>query len=420
MKPCSTKVTMWPIDRVVPYINNAKSHPPEQVDKIAGSIAEFGFDQPIVVDGDGIVIKGHGRLLAARKLGLSSVPVLVRTDLTPAQVKAARIADNRVAQSPWDNAMLALDIGELKALDVDLGVLGFDPAELGALLAPPATVGLVDPDDAPEPPADPVTRLGDVWLLGRHRLVCGDSTDADTVARCLNGARPHLMVTDPPYGVEYDADWRNKALKMGKVTKDGRAVGKVRNDDNADWSAAYALFPGDVAYVWSPPGPLQDVFYHSLIDSGFEIRAQIIWVKSQFVIGRGHYHGEHEPCWYAVRSRAGATGHWQGARDQSTVWRIDKPRKSETGHSTQKPVECMRRPIENNSARGDAIYEPFSGSGTTIIAAEQTGRRAYAIELEPKYVDVAVRRWQTFTGLAATLEGDDGAFDDFLLCLSAT
>jgi DNA modification methylase len=228
------------------------------------------------------------------------------------------------------------------------------------------------------------------------------------VALLLGDVKPHLMVTDPPYGVEYDANWRNEAFRADGSPANGRAIGKVKNDDRADWREAWALFPGEVAYVWHAPGELQLSVADSLRASGFELRTHIIWAKNSLVIGRGHYHMQHEPCWYAVRK--GGTGHWQGDRTQSTLWAIDKPKKSETGHSTQKPVECMRKPIENNSAPGDAVYEPFSGSGTTIIAGEQTGRRVYAVELNPPYVDLACVRWQTFTGKTATLDGDGRTF----------
>lgn len=215
------------------------------------------------------------------------------------------------------------------------------------------------------------------------------------------------MVTDPPYGIEYDAEWRNNALRADGTPIAGRAVGKVLNDDQADWREAWALFPGEVAYVWHAVNK-SNIVADSLLACGFDIRAQVIWAKNQLVIGRGHYHPKHEPCWYAVKK--GGTGHWQGDRKQTTLWEINKPQKSETGHSTQKPIECMRRPIENNSQPGDAIYEPFSGSGTTIIAAEQTGRRCYAMELSPQYVDVAVRRWQQFTGKTAVLESTGHPF----------
>jgi DNA modification methylase len=216
------------------------------------------------------------------------------------------------------------------------------------------------------------------------------------------------MVTDPPYGVEYDADWRNKAMRADGTAIAGRATGKVLNDDKADWREAWALFPGDVAYVWHA-GLFAGVVADSLVACDFKLRSQIIWAKSNFAIGRGDYHWHHEPCWYAVRE--GKTGHYGGDRKQTTLWQIAKPQKSETGHSTQKPVECMKKPIENNSSPGQAVYEPFSGSGTTIIAAEQTGRCCYAIELNPAYVDVAVKRWQEFTGQQATLEATGETFE---------
>ena len=249
---------------------------------------------------------------------------------------------------------------------------------------------------------------GDVWLLGQHRLMCGDATDPRDVARVLNGVLPHLMVTDPPYGVDYDPDWRNHAARysrgMGNVIG-GTALGRVSNDDRADWRDAWALFPGEVVYEWHPPGPLQVAHHNALTAAGFQVRAQIIWAKSHLVIGRGNFHLQHEPCWYAVRE--GGTSHWQGDRTQSTLWTIDKPMKSETGHSAQKPVECMRRPLVNNSRAGEAVYDPFIGSGTTIIAAEMTGRVCHAIEINPAYCDVTVRRWQAFTGLDARLEYGD-------------
>jgi DNA modification methylase len=380
------------------------------VAQIAASIREFGFTNPVLVDGDRGIIAGHGRVLAARKLGLNEVPVIELTHLTEAQRRAYVIADNKLAlNAGWDMDLLKVELGGLQADGFDLGLTGFSGDELAGLFAE-STDGLTDPDEAPEVPVDPVSVLGDVWLLGRHRIVCGDCTDALVVDKALNGVKPHLMVTDPPYGVVYDADWRNKAMRADGSPIAGRAVGKVLNDDRADWREAWALFPGDVAYIWHA-GNMAHIVADSLLASGFGIRAQIIWAKSQFVIGRGHYHPHHEPCWYAVREKQGATGHWNGDRKQSTLWQIDKPRKSETGHSTQKPVECMKRPIENNSSPGQAVYEPFSGSGTTIIAAEMTGRSCHAIELNPAYVDVAIKRWQDFTGQQATLEADGRAFD---------
>ena len=402
------EISLRQVAALVPYARNSRTHSDAQVAQIAASIREFGWTNPVLIDGADGIIAGHGRLLAARKLGLTEVPCIVLDHLSETQKRALIIADNKLAlNAGWDSEMLGLELQELAAEDFDMGLVGFTDDELAALIAE-KTEGLTDPDETPEPPADPVSVLGDVWVLGKHRIVCGDSTDADTVAKCLNGVTPHLMVTDPPYGVEYDADWRNKAMRIDGTAIGGRAVGKVENDDRADWSEAWALFPGDVAYVWHA-GNMAHTVAESLTKTGLNIRAQIIWNKSVLVIGRGDYHPKHEPCWYAVRK--GKTGHYVGGRKQTTVWDIDKPRKSETGHSTQKPVECMKRPIENNSSAGQAVYEPFSGSGTTIIAGEMTGRSIHAIELNPAYVDVAVIRWQEFTGEKAVHE-DGRLFDD--------
>lgn len=343
--------------------------------------------------------------MAAQELGLEEVPVMVARSWSEKQKRAYVLADNKLAENAgWDSKMLALELGDLRGMGVDLALIGFSKSEVSNMTG---GGGKTDPDEVPPPPAVPVTEPGDIWLLGDHRIICGDSTDAATVERLLAGAAPHLMVTDPPYGVEYDPDWRNRADRANGKAYGASAVGTVENDDRADWSDAYLLFPGDVAYVWHPAGALGLVFGSTLQACGFDIRMVVIWAKQQFPIGRGHYHVQHEPCYYAIRKKAGATGHWNGDRKQTTLWQIDKPRKSETGHSTQKPVECMKRPIENNSRPGDAVYEPFSGSGTTIIAAEMTGRRCYAIELSTAYVDVAVKRWQAFTGKDAVHE--DGA-----------
>jgi DNA modification methylase len=289
-------------------------------------------------------------------------------------------------------------------LDFDIALTGFDEGEIDALLAESTPQGNTDEDEVPEEPEDPVTRIGDVWLLGRHRVRCGDSTSADDVAALLNGVEPHLMVTDPPYGVNYDADWRNHT---GNMARSARAIGKVQNDDRVDWSEAWALFPGDVAYIWHA-GNKANTVADSLIKCGFKMRAQIIWAKNNIVISRGDYHPKHEPCWYAVKGK----GHWQGSRKESTLWQIDKLMKSETGHSTQKPVECMRRPIVNNSAPGQPVYDPFLGSGTTLIAGETEGRPVYGMEIDPKYCDVIVTRWQEFTGKDAVLESSGQTFNE--------
>ena len=395
-------LTHWPADNVerravadlIPYERNARTHSPEQVNQIAESMREWGWTVPILVDEGGQIIAGHGRLAAARKLDLDDVPVMVAKGWSDAQKKAYSIADNQLAlNAGWDMDLLHLEFKDLQEWGFDGDLTGFPGID--DLLAN-RTEGLVDPDDIPE--AECISEVGDVWELGRHRLMCGDATSKQDVDTLLDGAAPHLMVTDPPYGVEYDAKWRTNA----GLQKTG-AHGKVSNDDRADWREAWALFPGDVAYCWSPPGTDQFQHYQSLVAAGFDIRMQIIWAKSRLVIGRGHYHVQHEPCWYAVRD--GKTGHWQGSRKESTVWQIDKPMKSETGHSTQKPVECMRKPVMNNSSANDAVYDPFMGSGTTIIACEMEARICFGMELNPEYVDIAVKRWEQFTGREAVRHG---------------
>lgn len=433
-----------PLDELVPYDRNARKHSAAQVDKIVASIREFGFTNPLLVDvaaGKGIVA-GHGRRMALRKLFKAGevirtpggrelpkgmVPFIDCSGWSDAQRRAYVIADNRLAEdATWDEELLA---EELAALDkdggLDLSVTGFEMGELDKILGRIQRGGAADgEDDVPDVPVVPISRAGDLWLMGPHRLVCGDSTSAASVSRLLNGVVPLLMVTDPPYGVKYDPKLRTDA-GYGSA---GQANGVVQNDDRADWREAWALFPGDVAYVWH--GALHaGVVQASLEASGFAVRSQIIWVKQRPVFSRGHYHWQHEPALYAERTgegdhgaeivhdhelgayvvRVGRTGHWNGDRRQSTVWQIDHM-KNDTGHGTQKPVECMRRPIVNNSSPGQVVYDPFLGSGTTLIAAETEGRACYGSELWPAYVDVIVRRWQEFTGLEATLDGDGRTF----------
>jgi DNA modification methylase len=400
--PNPLAVTYRPVASLIPHARNARTHSETQVAEIAASIRAFGWTNPILVDEADGIIAGHGRLLAARALGMAEVPVIVLAGLSAAQKRALMIADNKLAlNAGWDEDLLGIELGELQAIGFDLALTGFSDLEVLRLTSR-GHKGLTDPDDVPAVPERPVSRAGDVWTMGKHRLVCGDATKTEDVERCLNGVKPHLLVSDPPYGVSYDPSWRSKLADNPASL----ATGKVLNDDRADWREAWALFPGDVAYVWH--GALHAaVVAESLIAAGFAIRSQIIWDKTRLVIGRGDYHWAHEPAWYAVRK--GKTGHWSGDRKQSTVWAIEH-RRSETGHGTQKPVECMKRPIENNSSPGQAVYEPFCGSGTTIIAAEMTGRSCHAIELDPAYVDVAVRRWQAFTGMEAVLEADGLAF----------
>ncbi len=401
-------VEHWPTERLVPYVRNPRKND-EAVDRMCAAIREFGFRIPIIARSDGTVVDGHLRLKAAQRLGLAEVPVALADDLTETQIKAFRLLANRsAAWAEWDDELLVLELKDLDDLGYDLELTGFDARELKSLLEDDPATGLTDEDAVPEPPADPVTRPGDLWLLGPHRLLCGSSTVATDVERLLAGKAPHLMVSDPPYGVEYDPTWRNQAGVSAT-----KRTGKVANDDRADWREAWALFPGDVAYVWHAAIHATTVA-ESLVACGFDIRAQIVWSKNRFALGRGDYHWQHEPCWYGVKK--GGKSHWQGARDQSTLWSIAPAGDEDaaTPHGTQKPVEVMRRPIINNSESGDLVYEPFCGSGTTLIAAETVGRCCLALELDPAYCDVIIRRWQDFTGNIAVLDGNGQTFENLM------
>lgn len=397
------KVSIKPLKDLIPYARNSRKHSNAQIDQIAASMREWGWTNPVLVDENNTILAGHGRVMAAQKLGIENCPVIIAAGWSDDKKRAYVIADNKISEnSSWDEDLLKIEIDDLGGFDVSL--LGFSDKEITQLLQ---NVQSVDgEDDVPEISDRVASSMGQVWLMGNHKIMCGDSTNADDVRRLLSNVRPTLMVTDPPYGVEYDASWRNKLNGRSDT-----ANGKVLNDDQADWSAAYRLFEGDVGYIWHATS-FQHVVYKGIIESGFEVRANIVWVKNKFAISRGHYHYQHEPCFYICRK--GKSANWMGDRKQSTVWNIDKNKKSETGHSTQKPVECMRRPIVNNSSPGQVVYEPFSGSGTTIIAAELTGRSCYAIELNPDYVDVAVKRWQTLTGGEAVDSITGVSFNDLL------
>jgi DNA modification methylase len=402
-------IEIWPIDRPRDYPKNARKWSAQAVEKVAASIRAYGFRQPVVVDTHEVIAIGHLRRAAGRFLGLTEVPVHVARDLSPAQIRGLRLADNRTNQeASWDEDLLASEIVDLSNLDFDLSLTGFDVHELDALLRDPMTDERAD--QIPPLPDVAATRLGDLWICGEHRVVCGDATSTDAVMRLLGERKPFLMATDPPYGVSYDPMWREDA-GLGRL----RQTGKVANDDQVDWTAAYKLFPGDVAYVWHAGVHAGEVAA-GLKSVGFEIRAQIIWSKQHFAMSRGHYHWGHEPCWYAVRN--GGRANWCGDRTQSTIWQVqnlnpmggDRDEKA-TGHGTQKPVELMRRPIVNHTKRGDAIYDPFLGSGTTMMAAELTERFCLGIDIDPRYVDLALIRWQEFTGQEATLDGHGRTFE---------
>lgn len=398
------------IEDLVPYARNARTHSPSQISKLAGSIKEFGFLNPIIISEDGGILAGHGRVMAAEKLGLKEVPCITESHLTEAQKKAYILADNRLAlDAGWDEELLKIELQELKDLDFDIDMIGFSEDEISEYLSDlQSDQDLIEDCSAPEEEqvidenVPVITRLGDIWLLGDHRLICGDSTDPETIKRLFDGDNPNLMVTDPPYGVQYDAN-KNKTTRLDRR-------GAVLNDDRADWEDAYRLFKGNVAYVWHASST-SDIFITNLKNCGFEITSQIIWNKSNTSFGFSNYKWKHEPCIYATRGNH----NWQGDLTQTTVWDIQNistlKDEGSWGHGTQKPIECMARPIRNNSTVGEYVYDPFCGSGTTIIAAERTKRKCLAVELSQKYCDAIVRRWQSETGRKAVRKQDGLEFD---------
>ncbi len=395
------KITHRSISELIPYAKNARTHSDEQVAQIAASIREFGFTNPVLLDGDSGIIAGHGRVAAARKLGMDVVPCIDLAYLTDTQRRAYILADNKLAMNAgWDTDMLGLELGELNGEGFDLSLIGFSDLELQGLLVD-RTEGLTDPDEAPEPPADPVTVAGDMWACGKHRVLCGDSTVATDVETLLAGVVPLLMVTDPPYGVKYDPKQRRRIDNV--PTK--RTYMDSGKDTELSYSAAWALFPGNVVYVWHSDKQIIDMGV-SLKKCGFDLRQQIIWAKETLTITRTQYKYQHEHCWYAVKNNA----NWHGPNNSTTLWQIKKVN-AETNHGAQKPVECMRRPIVNNSAPGQPVYDPFLGSGTTMIAAEMEDRQCLGLEIAPEYVDVIVKRWQDFTGEQATLLSHEESLD---------
>jgi DNA modification methylase len=407
------RVEHRPLELLIPYANNPRVHSEADVAKIAASILKWGWTNPLLVDENGVLIVGHGRVAAAVKLQLTSIPVIVAHGWSDDEKQAYRLADNELAaRASWDPDLLRSELRDLKFGGFDLELIGFEPNRLEDILAGLGSSSLTDPDSTPEVPQNPVTQSGDVWVLGDHRIGCGDSTCAADVEPVLAGSRPDLMVTDPPYGVEYDPSWRGRR----RVSSGRLAEGKVLNDDRAEWRQAYALFSGDVCYVWH--AAMQgDVVAVGLAACGFQLRAQIVWAKQHFTLSRGDYHWKHECCWYAVRE--GKTSHWQGDRTQTTIWEIsngnpfgNRQREQSWGHGTQKPVECMRRPIVNNSRPGQRVYDPFLGSGTSLIAAEMTGRSCCGLEISPSYVDIILRRWQAFTGRTAIHQASGQSFDE--------
>lgn len=433
------EIQIWPIDRLVFYVRNPRKND-AAVDRMCGSIREFGFKIPVLVRGDGEVVDGHLRLKAARKLGITEVPVILCDEWTPAQVKAFRLMVNRsVTWADWDEELLALELQELNAADFDLSLTGFNPGEIDGLLAIPDEERA---NEAPPVPDNPVSRPGDLWICGGHRVLCGDSTRPEDVARLLGERKPILMVTDPPYGIELDSEWRDRAglnsapgerrtpaLRVAakanpmypaeasymKHRTEGHTETTISGDTRADWSEAFELVPSlQAAYVWHASKFTREVL-DGLLRIGFLHHQQIIWDKGRTVLTRTLYWFQHEPCWFVRKKNAP----WYGkAGENSTIWASPSPKfimggsdEEKYDHPTQKPVDLMRRPILNHTKRGELVYEPFLGSGTTLAAAEITERVCCGMELDPKYVDVIVQRWQTLSGKKAKLENDGRTFD---------
>lgn len=408
-----------PLASLVPYARNSRTHSEAQITQIVASIKEFGWTNPILIDGENGIIAGHGRLKAAQLLGMAEVPVIELAGLSETQKRAYIIADNKLAENAgWESDLLALEISALKLEAFNLDILGFDGDELKAL-ANRGNPGLTDPDEAPEIPAQPISTRGDIWRLGGHRIMCGDSTDADSLAQLMIGEHAVLMNTDPPYGVSYGdvANSRNRARNKrnggdGRNYKD-RLWNDIANEDlNGLQLQAFLetiirtalphLISNPAFYLWHPM-LTQGTFFAA---ADILIHRQIIWVKPSLIMGRGDYHWRHELCFYGwIRDKHCA---WLRGRDQDTVWEVG--REYDKIHPTQKPIALFEQPLENHVRPGELCYEPFSGSGSQIIAAEKTGRRCYAMELDPAYVDVAVVRWQNFTGEQATHDATSDTF----------
>jgi len=402
------KIEHTSVDRLIPYARNARTHSEPQVSQIAGSIAEFGFVNPILVGEDDVIIAGHGRLLAARKLGMAEVPVIRLEHLSETQRRALVIADNKIAaNSTWDEDMLRLELEELRAEDFDLDITGFDLDEIDRLLQGTDSegAGLIDDDEIPEAPEEAITKPGDLWLLGEHRLLCGDATVLGDVEKVLDGGLADLCFTDSPYNVDY-----GKNTNASSPGKDRR----ILNDNLGDGFEAF-LYDACLNILTVTKGGVYMCMSSSELHTlqtafkaaGGHWSTFVIWAKNTFTLGRSDYQRQYEPILYGWKE--GTDHFWCGARDQGDVWFVDKPRKNDL-HPTMKPVALVERAIRNSSKSRDIVLDPFGGSGTTLIACEKTGRSARLIELDPKYVDVVVSRWEQHTGGIAVLEADGSRF----------
>lgn len=404
-----------PVMALVPYAKNSRTHSADQVAQIAASMREFGFTNPVLVDEAGGIIAGHGRVMAAQTLGIDRVPCIRLAHLTEAQKRAYVIADNKLAlNAGWDEAVLAAELADLHDAGFDLALTGFAGDELDQLLSLSEATpeGQTEADAVPAVQAEVVSKPGDVWLLGKHRIMCGDSTDAAQVAALMAGQQAVLMQTDPPYGVNYNnAERVNPGVAKPRVAKPRVANDELDGEKLQEFleamirAALPSMKKGWAIYLWHPM-LTQGTFFAAAAAAAILIHRQIIWQKPSLLLGRGDYHWQHELCFYGWVQ--GNRPPFYGPRNQTTLWPVGKETSKE--HPTAKPVDLWLPPIENHTKPGELMYEPFSGSGSQIIAAEKTGRRCYAMELSPAYVDVAVRRWQAFTGKTATLEATGERF----------
>jgi DNA modification methylase len=401
------QIELWVIDKLIPWARNPRTHSDAQVAQIAASIAEFGFNNPILVDTKAGIIAGHGRLLAARKLDLKEVPVIVLDHLTEGQKRAYIIADNQLAlNAGWNDELLRIELAALQQEEFDLSLIGFEDQELAELLAAqdPAE-GLTDEDSIPELPETPVSVTGDLWILGDHSLLVGDATRADNVAKLMAGAAADLIFTDPPYNVDYEGYTENRLKIKGDRMSDAEFK---RFLESAFRSCRAAVKPGASLYVCHSSS-WQREFQNALEMAGFEVRCQIIWAKNTFAWGFGRYKFQHEPMFYA--HVAGQKDPWYGNKSQSTLWEEKKPSANRI-HPTAKPVELVERALLNSSKAGDVVGDFFGGSGSTLIGCERRGRKARLMEIDPKYADCIVRRYQEYTGKQAILDGNVRTFDE--------
>jgi len=402
--PRDLAIVKWPVERLIPYARNARTHTDEQVAQVAASILEFGWTNPIVASADGIVIAGHARLAAARKLKMDEVPVIVLDHLTETQRRALVLADNRLAMSAgWDEEMLRVELESLKEDAFDLDLVGFSNEELEELLADPEQTrsGLTDEDAIPDEQEEVVSVPGDVWLLGAHRLLCGDATSTDAIQKVLAGGLADMVFTDPPYNVDYEGKTAKK-LKIGNDALGGKFYDFLRDA----CANMLAVTKGGI-YVCMSSSELHTL-YQAFAEAGGHWSTFVIWAKHHFTLGRSDYQRMYEPILYGWRE--GTQHFWCGDRNQGDVWFIKRPM-ANLDHPTMKPVELVERALRNSSKTRDTILDPFGGSGTTLIACERANRQARVIELDPKYCDVIVRRWQDYTGEVARHADSGRAFN---------